>query len=1267
MATVVLQTVGAAIGGAIGGPFGAILGRAAGAAAGYAIDQTYLAKDQVVQGPRLESSRILSSIEGAPIPKVYGRNRISGQIIWATRFEEVASTENTGGKGTGNSSSATRFTYFANFAIGLCDGPISGVRRIWADGKELDLTKIEFRVYNGDETQEPEPLIEAKQGLGNAPSYRGTAYILFEGLPLEDYGNRIPQLNFEVIRSIGALERQIKSITVIPGSTEFGYDTELISSGGGNETYNARNRHTSIATTDWQASIDELQMVCPNLESVSLVVSWFGNDLRAGDCKIKPGVTNTIGSRWRVNGLRRHEAHLISQVDEKPAFGGTPDDASVLRAIADLKSRGLRVVLYPFIMMDIPNSNGLVGLSGEGEQPVYPWRGEISCFPQPGSENTADKTSLARAQLETFALEYRSLILHYANLCAEVGGVDGFIIGSELRSLTRVRDGEGNFPFVETLIQLAADCRAILGTSTKITYAADWSEYFGYQPQDGSGDVLFNLDPLWASPSINAIGIDNYMPLSDWRDEGDPDNPLSSSGHSLEYLKSNIAAQEGFDWYYETQDNRLNGIRTPITDGAGEPWIYRYKDLKSWWSNQHYNRLNGIRASSPTAWVPGSKPFVFTEFGCPAVDKGANQPNVFFDPKSAQSALPYFSSGSRDDLIQRRYLEAHYEYWSDANNNPVSQLFEGRMLEVDEMAPWAWDARPFPWFPLQEDIWSDGDNWHLGHWLTGRLGGCSLQDLVLQILKDYGYEDVEVRLDGVLDGYIIPTQGSARSALEPLLALHNILVFENGGKIIIQDRKYSDTHVLQNNVLIQEEGQFEKTSKRENELELPSEAVISHGSVFGNYEENSTKSRRLEGASNRQISLQAPIIMPDSTASKLAENALRESWIGRDELIVTLPISELSISVGDILEFANISGKKWQVINVERSLSQTLTLSSVVNLPSLSASSHNKSYSNLVPNFYGQPKAVLLDLPLLKGSDQNKPISHIAISASPWAGSYNLYSSAEANGFAIRTTISARAVMGVLQNDISISPQGRWDYQNHIIVFLTNGSFTSVTRLGVLNGANVIALESSNGNYELIQFSQADLQPDGSWRLSRLLRAQMGTEAEMLAGSFIGANVILLNQAIYPLELRDGEPGILQNWRVGPAKDQVSASTYTSITHQNNRRSSQLFSPVHLRAEKTSDGNYDVSWIRRGRINSDSWEGADIPLDAQAEQYLLKIFDLEGNLKREVTTLKSGFSYLNQMHNEDFGLENSGFQIEVSQLNDEGLPGTSTRIEILNS
>ena len=44
---------------------------------------------------------------------------------------------------------------------------------------------------------------------------------------------------------------------------------------------------------------------------------------------------------------------------DKKAYGGTPDDASVIAAIRDLKARGLKVTLYPFVLMDIPAGNTL--------------------------------------------------------------------------------------------------------------------------------------------------------------------------------------------------------------------------------------------------------------------------------------------------------------------------------------------------------------------------------------------------------------------------------------------------------------------------------------------------------------------------------------------------------------------------------------------------------------------------------------------------------------------------------------------------------------------------------------------------------------------------------------------------------------------------------------------------------------------------------------------------------------------------------------------
>ncbi len=146
-----------------------------------------------------QRARIPGADEGAPIPRVHGTVRIAGTLIWATRFEETRSTSRTGGKAS--QPKVETLAYFGNFAIGLCEGEIAGLRRVWADGREIDLTEIEMRVYRGTRDQWPDPLIEAKQGAGNAPAYRGLAYVVFERLPLDRFRQPDPAvLQFEVIR-----------------------------------------------------------------------------------------------------------------------------------------------------------------------------------------------------------------------------------------------------------------------------------------------------------------------------------------------------------------------------------------------------------------------------------------------------------------------------------------------------------------------------------------------------------------------------------------------------------------------------------------------------------------------------------------------------------------------------------------------------------------------------------------------------------------------------------------------------------------------------------------------------------------------------------------------------------------------------------------------------------------------------------------------------------------------------------------------------------
>ncbi|MEQ1491077.1 MAG: glycoside hydrolase TIM-barrel-like domain-containing protein, partial [Terricaulis sp.] len=738
MAELVLSSVGRSIGGSLPGMWGAVgavVGRSVGSLLGSTIDNRIFGSSTTREGPRLTDLHLQASTEGASIPAIYGSVRIAGQVIWAARFEEHVDTSetSTSGKGGGPTVKTRSYRYTLSFAVGLCEGEIARIGRVWANGAPLDMSTTAWRLYRGGEDQVADPLIEAIEGAGQAPAYRGLAYVVFEDLPLEAFGNAIPQLSFEVIRPAHGdgerFEQRVRGVCLIPGAGEFVYATEQVFRRDGPGKEVAENLHAERERANLLVSLDQLAVDFPNCETVMLVVAWFGDDLRCGACEIRPGVeiaskTNTPDP-WSVGDVSRASAHVISTHDGGPAFGGTPSDRSVLQAIAELKQRGYKVGLYPFLMMDIPADNALADPYGTVAQAVYPWRGRVTAHPAAGVAGSVDRTTAAGLQVAAFfgtadaadfssvdglphytgAAEwsYRRFVLHNAKLAELAGGVDAFVIGSEMRGLTTVRDAATTFPSVAALRSLASEARTLLGGATTITYAADWSEYSGHRPDDGSGDVFFHLDSLWADANIDVVGIDWYPPLTDWRDgETHADAALVRNIHDPDYLQGRIEAGEGFDWAYASDADRAAQIRTSITDGAhGEPWVYRMKDIRSFWSNAHYNRPGGVRAAAPTAWVPQSKPVWLIELGCAAIDNAANQPNVFLDPKSSESAEPYFSSGARDDLIQKRVLDAYLSYWSGAAN-PISTITGAPMIE--EMMLWAWDARPYPAFPARTDV-----------------------------------------------------------------------------------------------------------------------------------------------------------------------------------------------------------------------------------------------------------------------------------------------------------------------------------------------------------------------------------------------------------------------------------------------------------------------------------------------------------------------------------------------------------------------------------
>jgi hypothetical protein len=654
----------------------------------------------------------------------------------------------------------------------------------------------------------------------------------------------------------------VGGVHLLPSTGEFSYDTiPAVGFQRGSSGYNNATVMNTIAgegpTTDYTIAINQLQAQHPECATVSLVIAWFFNSEDGSACNIYPSTNFILGEflqwqggtfgppptgiwnqvHWQCSSLTEQSFNINSPAQSliplpayppgslNFAYGGTPSDDAIVRCIRDLKSRGFKVVFYPFLL---------------GTSSGFPWRGRITFSPDVsqaatsavstfmGSAAVGDFTQVPLTQtggvysggtvaytnpslgaLSPFDWTYRRMILHYANLCCVAGGVNLFVIGSELRGLETIRgpawtpagttDGSGNavwdMPFVAALVQLAADVRTTFNNSgfakntttlqNLIVYSADWSSFMGWQYTDQAagytGGQWPHLDQLWSNPNIDFASLDNYMPLTDWTTGTTPlggldaqmweapaytgawpppSNQLTGWGlngppsiYDTRYLMANIEGGQYFNWFYDSGSSGAAGsfgldplgsglmVTVPTGDREvqqREPYcpgqqILANKQIRWWWNNLHYAVYDdgdghGWAAHGPhTEWAVNSKPLLFLEYGIPAVDKGTNQPNVFFDAKSTESATPYWSIWQpgndggcfplRDDTIQSVALNAIYTYWVVNGNIPM--VGNVPMIQWAFCCAWNWDARPFPIFPINSSAWGDTLNWQQGDWING--------------------------------------------------------------------------------------------------------------------------------------------------------------------------------------------------------------------------------------------------------------------------------------------------------------------------------------------------------------------------------------------------------------------------------------------------------------------------------------------------------------------------------------------------------------------
>lgn len=147
---------------------------------------------------------------GAKLPRLYGVNRTAGTLAWYSTKRVIAGDG--GDKDTAPTADRAEIDVLFILAV---DSPIIGVTRVWKNGElvqnqnassggilaiaeALTSTWYELRFLDGNPEQLPDPVIEAIEGVGNAPAYRHRQCVLIHGLQLGQSG-QMPLLEFECV------------------------------------------------------------------------------------------------------------------------------------------------------------------------------------------------------------------------------------------------------------------------------------------------------------------------------------------------------------------------------------------------------------------------------------------------------------------------------------------------------------------------------------------------------------------------------------------------------------------------------------------------------------------------------------------------------------------------------------------------------------------------------------------------------------------------------------------------------------------------------------------------------------------------------------------------------------------------------------------------------------------------------------------------------------------------------------------------------------
>jgi len=436
------------------------------------------------------------------------------------------------------------------------------------------------------------------------------------------------------------------------------------------------------------------------------------------------------------------------------------------------------------------------------------------------------------------------------------------------------------------------------------------------------------------------------------------------------------------------------------------------------------------------------------------------------------------------------------------------------------------------------------------------------------------------------------------------------------------------------------------------EIELPQRVNVTYIDRPFNYDPVTQISQRQVVRAVDQVTTNLPIVMGATQAKKIADIMLYSAWKERVSFQLTLPPKYVRIEPTDVIT-VTVSGvaHEMRVVKTDMEANGVMKISAVaedISSYDFYTQPGETGKTLTPPVLVPQTLVQFIDAPPLPSDTiSNQGLLRIGVAAdgANWNGSavYRSDDGGENGGntFALLAGLDGAATFGIIITNLPDGPFETWDMVNEVEVILTAGSLASVNELAVLNGANAALIGD-----ELVQFQNAELIGESTYKLTRLLRGRQGTEWAIGSHS-AGDRFVLITPALYTTAIANNLIGRELFYKAVSVGNSLGNTDEVTFTYTG--RNLKPFAPVHVKGSRDGSGNLTISWIRRSRVDGEWRDGVGIPLGEESEAYEVDILDGSTVVRTiEVTSTTASYSAADQTT--DFGSAHSSVDVKIYQL-----------------